>query len=320
MEQAGMLEALRAKLGALGRPGGGAGRVVPLGLGPVDAGLPGGGLAACGVHEIADAALADAALADAALAGVPHADIGHAGAMAALPDDGLRLGEDGAATGFAAWAAGRLLAASGAGGAVWIAAEDDLYPPGLVRFGLAPADLLHVRTPRLRDRLWALEECLRSGAVAVAVAELEAIDLTAGRRLQLAAEAGGAAAILLHRAAGRRRATVLSASPALTRWRVAAVPADPAVTAVGKRVGREAGREVGREADGAVWRLDLVRCRDGRPGRWWVDWGALRPAGVAWATVVAPLHRAERGGRMAAPADTQCAAGYAAGERGEQAA
>ncbi|MCA8909569.1 MAG: hypothetical protein KDA64_17010, partial [Rhodospirillaceae bacterium] len=195
MERASVLETLRAKLGALGRPGGGAGRVVPLGLGPVDAGLPGGGLAACGVHEIADAALAT---------------IARTGAEAAAPGDGPRhgprLGEDAAATGFAAWAAGRLLAAAAtptvSGGAVWIAAEDDLYPPGLVRFGLAPADLLHVRTPRLPDRLWALEECLRSGAVAVAVAELEAIDLTAGRRLQLAAEAGGAAALLLHRAAG----------------------------------------------------------------------------------------------------------------------
>ena len=250
-DKAGQLAQLRARIRTITPHGRSArGEPVPLALGPVDDGLPGGGLARVGMHEIADAALG-------------------------TPIDGP---EAGAATGFAAWVAGRCVAVrragdgpAGAPAALWIAGADDLYPPGLIRFGLAPADLVQVRAQRRQDRLWALEEALRSGAVAVAVAELDPIDLTAARRLQLAAEAGGTAGVLLHRARAGRP-VILPASPALTRWRVAAAPG----TAVGAAVGVGVG--VGVEG----WRLDLVRCRDGRPRSWVVAWGRDAPAGPAW--------------------------------------
>ncbi len=78
------------------------------------------------------------------------------------------------------------------GPVIWIGPPDGsgLNPCGM--HGLCdPARLLFVAAPRLRDRLWALEETLRAGAVALAVADLtEAPGLTPIRRLQLAAEAG----------------------------------------------------------------------------------------------------------------------------------
>ena len=280
------LAALRARIGAVARGGRSPTPPVPLGLRSVDGravdqGLPGGGIAACGLHEIADAALAPGV-------GEPGAREACAEPCAepwAEPGAEPGLGEDGAATGFAAFLAGRLVRARGdrgmrAAAAVWIAADGGVYPPGLVRFGLSPDALVHVHAPRPKDRLWALEECLRSGAVAVAVADLDPVGMTAARRLQLAAEAGGAAALVLHRAGAARsgRGTGLPPSPALTRWRVASAPARP--TPLPSQDQRQA-------AGGEQWRLDLVRCRDGRPGGWLVDWAVVCPGPPSWASVIA---------------------------------
>lgn len=119
------------------------------------------------------------------------------------------------------------------------------YGPGLVRLGIDPDRLILALAARRIDLLWTMEESLRSGAVAVVMGEGVTTDLTASRRLQLAAEAGNAAALLL--------SAETHASVALTRWRIAAAPS----------------------ADGPYrprWRVRLDRCRGGAPGEWMVDW------------------------------------------------
>ncbi|MFQ3623847.1 MAG: hypothetical protein SNJ73_09905, partial [Acetobacteraceae bacterium] len=82
------------------------------------------------------------------------------------------------------------------GPATWIEERPEPYPPGLAAFGLDPAGLIVVRAGRA-DLLWAAEECLRCAALGAVVAVLPALDLAAGRRLQLAAEAGGALGLLV---------------------------------------------------------------------------------------------------------------------------
>ena len=68
------------------------------------------------------------------------------------------------------------------------------YGPGLDLFGLASARLLVLRVPKPVDVLWAMEEALRCRALACVIAELTgdgaAADLTATRRLALAAREG----------------------------------------------------------------------------------------------------------------------------------
>jgi protein ImuA len=82
--------------------------------------------------------------------------------------------------------------------------------------------------------------------------EIEKLDLTASRRLQLAAESNGVTAFVLRRWRLMERATRDAAQPiaAVTRWRVASLP-----TAAG---------EIG-------WRVELTRCRGGRPGTWMME-------------------------------------------------
>lgn len=96
--------------------------------------------------------------------------------------------------------------------------DSRLYAPGLAPF-LDPTRLLLIEPDSEEQVLWSLEEGLRSGALAGVLGEVKNADLTATRRLQLAAEASATPALLL------RLPGALRTSAALTRWQVSAAPA-----------------------------------------------------------------------------------------------
>jgi protein ImuA len=199
------------------------GRVLPLGTASIDAAL-GGGLALGCLHELAPAAP-------------------------------LHLG---AAAGFALTLAAR---ASERKATLWIQPEfagteaGMLYGPGLTALGLPMERLLLLRVARPVDVLWAMEEALKSRVLATVIAELTddgtAADLTATRRLALAARDGGGLGFLL-----RHRISPES-SAAATRWDIAAAPSIP-----------DAFGGLGRTA----FTLSLVKNRRGPFGRWTVEW------------------------------------------------
>ena len=162
-----------------------------LGIPSLEAAL-GGGLAAGALHEIAAA----------------------------------REAEIPAATGFAL-----ILAARHPGPVVWIAEDMALaengapYGPGLDELGLAPERLIAVTAAKSRDVLWAMEEALASvgGSPGAVIGEIRgSIDLTATRRLSLAAGRGRGLALLLRSTPGAE------ASAAATRFLVGAAPPGPA--------------------------------------------------------------------------------------------
>jgi len=214
--KAALLAELRSRIRRMEGLGGEAGGgVLPFGVAELDAGLPDGGLPLSCLHEVA-------------------------------------AEDPGAGTAFAAALLARLAAARGAP-VLWVVRGRDLHAAGLAAYGLTPERLIAVRAERTADALWALEEALRCNRLAAVLGEVGRLDLTASRRLQLAAEAGGVTGLLLH--TGEERAG--SASAAVTRWRVTPAPSltdgEPGVGA-------------------PCWRLDLLRCRGGRPGSWLAGW------------------------------------------------
>jgi protein ImuA len=102
--------------------------------------------------------------------------------------------------------------------------EGRLYGPGLVELGLDPDRLVSVHAP---DELAALRAAadivsvFGVGAVLIDAGDAKKLDLTASRRLLLAAERSGVTAIVLR--SGQTR----FASAASTRWSVAAAPSAP---------------------------------------------------------------------------------------------
>ncbi len=222
------VERLRQRVRALEQgPGEAPQRVVPLGAPALDDRLPGGGLAAHGLHEVRPA---------------------------------RSEWDDGAALGFALVLLGRL-AGLRAGPLLWATRRADLYAPALADYGVAAERLLLARSGGDTQTLWALEEGLRCPELAAVVGEVGELDPTAGRRLQLAAETGGRPCLLL-----QRRRLAAAAGPALTRWQVAARPSGA------ERGGPTGGGAPGNLVGNPAWRVELLRCRGGRPAVFEVEW------------------------------------------------
>jgi protein ImuA len=96
-----------------------------------------------------------------------------------------------------------------------------------------------------------MEEALRSGVPAAVVGALGGrLDLKTSQRLHFAAGDSRTPLLLL------RPADAVGSSAAATRWRIA-------------------GAEAARDRFGLIlrwrWRVELERCRNGRPGAWFVE-------------------------------------------------
>jgi protein ImuA len=236
------------------------GGMVALGAPAVDGWL-GGGLARGSLHELFAAAPADAA----ALAGC-------AAGLACRAADGASM----------VWVRqGRVETEAGG-----------LAAAGLAELGLAPDALLLVRARDVTAVLRAGLAALRCAALGAVIVEPwgapRALDLTATRRLSLAAAASGVPCLLLRLAAEPRP------SAAATRWRVAAAPSRP----------------LAAHAPGPpAFELTLLRHRAGLAGRSWrLEWDrdahafrdlpppsgavAALPSGRAAAPPATPLRRA----------------------------
>jgi protein ImuA len=213
------LAALRHRLEALERGGRSPRAVLPFGVPAIDGALPGGGLALGALHEVAG--------------------------------DGGE-GEDGAVA--AAFLAGILARLRPPRPVLWCLPAGDLHGPGLAASGLAPERLI-LAQPGADQVLWAMEEGLRSPALAAVIGEVEALPAAASRRLQLAAEASGVTAFALRRWRTAEAAAGRSApNTAVTRWRVQPLPG--ALRAGEPGVGRP------------LWRIELWRCGGGAPASW----------------------------------------------------
>lgn len=140
--------------------------------------------------------------------------------FAAEPEDAA------AVAGFAA-----MLARQAGGAVIWLRQDEaqrrsgGLYGPGLVDIGFDPGRLTIAVLPDALTILKAAAEVVRCSGVGVAVIELwqaaPALDLTASRRLAMAAEQSGVTALML------RVAAEPAPSAAWTRWQVASAPSAP---------------------------------------------------------------------------------------------
>jgi protein ImuA len=208
------LASLRAELSRANETRGPA---LAFGIGAVDDRLADHGLDGAGLHEIAAATAS--------------------------------LNDDAAATLFAAGIAARF--ASGHGRTVlWALSKFDLYAPGIEQVGLGPDCILYAQGSKDTQVLAMAEDGLRDGSLACVIAEVKAADMTATRRLQLAASDGRTPMLLYRRHRTRERCPLGTLSAAMTRWRIGCVES-----------ARLPFPGVGRSR----WSVELARQRAGNP-------------------------------------------------------
>ena len=130
-----------------------------------------------------------------------------------------------------------------------------LYGHGLETLGLARPRFITVTLKKATALLWVMEEALKSGALAAVMGDADAArtDLTATRRLSLAAQAGKSAGIAVFTGTGT------PATASHSRWTVASVPS------------RAPPYDTSAPGD-PVWGVELTRARGGRPGAWILEW------------------------------------------------
>ena len=249
------LAALRAEIAALEAGGRAESGSLPFGHPAIDGKLPGGGLPLGRWHEVCGA--------------------------------GLEVETGAAPAAFAALLARPLTAA---GEAVWVFSRDDLFAPGLTGLGFPAERLIQVCARDEAEALAVMEDALSTVGVSAVIGEVEDVDLTAGRRLQLACERrGGTGFVIRRRPFGGAARRAGAGGAAATRWRVAPAPSEPPAGEFGLGAPR--------------FRVELERCRGGRTGAF------LFEAGAAYSRealdVPHPLRLvAELGDRQLAPAES----------------
>ncbi len=135
------------------------------------------------------------------------------------------------------------------GSVLWICEgwrTEQISPTGFAPY-LDPQNLLYAKAKGQPNVLAVAEEALRSGAISLVIMELSApIGLTAGRRLQLAAEAGRSTGLCII-------SEGMGSNAAETRWRCA-----PIFDA----------------KDSTLQRWELIKNKSGTLSEWDVKWDA----------------------------------------------
>jgi protein ImuA len=140
------------------------------------------------------------------------------------------------------------------GGAIaWIGSSHIIFPPALVSFDIEPSQVIFIHLRNQKEILWTVEEALKCEGLTAVVGELSSIDLTVSRRLQLAAEQSRVTGFLL-----RYPPKQLNTTACVCRWQIHSLKSETENGLPGVGFPR--------------WAIELLKVRNGKPGRWQLEW------------------------------------------------
>ncbi|MCS3798994.1 ImuA family protein [Niastella sp. OAS944] len=135
---------------------------------------------------------------------------------------------------------------------LWISANRTIFPPALSFFNIDAHRIIFVDLRNQKEVSWAVEEALQVKGLAAVVGEVQELDFTASRRLQLAVEKSQVTGFILNN--NKKNNTNAS----LCRWQVQVAPSIPIDNLPG----------IGYPC----WKVDLLKVRNGCPGSWQIAW------------------------------------------------
>ena len=162
--------------------------------------------------------------------------------------------EDAAATsGFIAALLSKLIAKNGV--CIWISASRMVYPPALKAFGLAPENFIFIDLKDEKEVLWAMLEALKCERVNAVLGELRELSFTESRRFQLAVEQSRVTGFIL-----RKQPRIANTIASVSQWRITSLAS-----------------EFYEDMPGVgfpCWQAELIKVRNGKPGKWKIAWFA----------------------------------------------
>lgn len=192
-----------------------------VGLGKIEAVFPNGVFPVRGIHEFISAAPEHSAASDGFISAI----------LAVLMKDGA--------------------------GCVWISTSRKLYPASLRTFNVDPERIIFMDVSKEQDVLWITEEALKCEGLSVVIAEINTLNITEARRLQLAVEKNNITCFIL-----RKDVRKAVNSIATARWRITPLPSHTEDEMPGIGFVR--------------WNVELLKVRNGNTGSWEVEWSGDR--------------------------------------------
>ena len=154
--------------------------------------------------------------------------------------------EDQAATGgFVAGVIAELLRNNGT--LIWISASRTIFPPALKTFGIAPDKIIFIDLQNEKQILWTMEEALKCPGLSAVIGEMQELNFTASRRLQLVVEQSKVTGFVL-----RRNPKTINTTACVTRWRITSIQSELDDDMPGVGFPR--------------WNVTLSKVRNGTPG------------------------------------------------------
>ena len=159
-------------------------------------------------------------------------------------------GADAATNGFIGGLLSSLMGNSGA--VLWISNSRTVFPPALINLGLRSDRFVFVDLRRDKDVIWAMDEALKCASLSAVVGEVHDLNFTESRRLQLAVEQSEVTGFVVR---NNSKSPVTTAC--ISRWKITSLPSEPIENLPG----------IGYPK----WKVELLRIRNGKPGKWEVE-------------------------------------------------
>lgn len=135
----------------------------------------------------------------------------------------------------------------------WVSIRQKIFPPALQQFGIPPDKVLFIDVPNKKELRWVTEEVIRCEALTAVISEWSEINFIESRRLQLAVEKSHVTTCLL-----RNRPKYLTTTASTSRWQIKTHASSVYEGLPGIGLPR--------------WQVNLLKMRNGTPGRWLVEW------------------------------------------------
>ena len=139
------------------------------------------------------------------------------------------------------------------GACLWISAGRTLFPAALSLYGIEPHQVIFVDVRSEKEVLYATEEALKCNRLTAVMSEVKELPFKVSRRFQLAAEKSRVTGFIL-----RTQPRALSTTACVSRWQVTALPSELNDGMPGVGFPR--------------WRVELQKVRNGKPGKWIIEW------------------------------------------------